>query len=54
MKEVVKTALKSCAIGRLVYEPIHRLYQLYSIPHRKRKLQKYGRGVLAHVADVLE
>lgn len=54
MKEVVKKALKSCAIGRLVYEPMHKLYQLYSIPHRKRMLRKYGRDVLAHVADVLE
>lgn len=54
MKEAVRKALKSCSIGRLVYNPMHRLYQLYSIPHRKRMLRKYGRGVLAHISGVLE
>ena len=54
MKEFIKKLLKSCAIGRLVYEPMHKLYQLYSIPHRKRMLRKYGREVLAHLAEILE
>ena len=54
MKELLKKTLKSCAIGRLVYEPIHRLYRLYSVPHRKRMLKKYGRDALAHLAEVIE
>jgi len=54
MKELVKKILKGNALGRLVYEPLHKLYQLYSIPHRKRMLKKYGVGVLKHVADVIE
>ena len=54
MKEFIKKTLKSCAIGRLVYEPMHKFYQLYIIPHRKRMLRKYGREVLAHLAEVLE
>ena len=35
MEEIVKKVLKSCAFGRLVYEPLHKLYRLYSVPHRK-------------------
>lgn len=54
MKEVIKKALKSCMIGRFVYEPLHKLYQLYSIPHRRRMLRKHGRFVLAHMAEVIE
>ena len=54
MKEVVKKALKSCMVGRFLYEPLHRLYQLYSIPHRRRMLRKHGRLVLAHMAEVIE
>ena len=54
MKEVVKELLKSCSLGRLLYGPLHRMYQLYSIPHRKRILRKYGRDVLAHIAYVIE
>ena len=54
MKEFVKKTLKGCWLGRIVYEPIHRLYQLYSIPHRRRMLRRHGREVLAHLADVVE
>lgn len=54
MKEMVKKVLKSCSIGKFIYEPLHWLYRLYSVPHRKRMLRKYGRGVLAHIAEVFK
>lgn len=41
-------------MGRLVYEPIHQLYRLYSIPHRRRILKRHGKKVLSHVADIIE
>lgn len=54
MKETLKKVLKSCALGRVVYEPLHKLYQLYSIPHRRRVLKRCGRDVLEHLADVIK
>lgn len=54
MKELVKKVLKSCSIGKFIYEPLHGLYRLYSVPHRKRMLRKYGKGVLAHIAEVFK
>lgn len=54
MKEFVKKVLKSSALGRLVYEPLHWAYRLYSVPHRKRMLKKHGMVVLAHLAEVIE
>jgi len=54
MKEFVKKVLKSSALGNLIYEPLHQLYRLYSVPHRRRMLKKHGVGVLRHVAEVIE
>lgn len=54
MKELVKKVLKSSALGKLIYEPLHWMYRLYSVPHRKRMLRKRGVDVLKHVADVIE
>jgi len=54
MKEFVKKVLKGCALGRFVYEPLHKLYRLYSVPHRKRMLKKNGATVLKHLAEVIE
>lgn len=54
MKEFVKKMLKSCALGRVVYEPLHWLYRLYSVPHRKRMLRKHGAKVLRHLVEVVE
>lgn len=54
MKEAVKKMLKSSSVGRLVYEPIHKLYRLYSVPHRRRMLRKHGKEVLVHLAEVIE
>ena len=54
MKSVVVKILKSCALGRFIYEPLHRVYRLYSIPHRRRMLRRHGKVVLAHLAEVIE
>lgn len=54
MKELVKKMMKSSCIGRLAYEPFHKLYRLYSVPHRRRMLQRHGRHVLEHLANVIE
>lgn len=54
MKEFVKKVLKGCVLGRLVYEPVHKLYRLYSVPHRKRMLKKNGVFVLRHLQEVIE
>lgn len=52
MKETIKKALKNSALGRIIYEPLHRMYRLYSVPHRRRVLRKNGVAVLKHLADV--
>lgn len=54
MRELVKKVLKSNAVGRLVYEPLHWCYRLYSVPHRRRVLRRHGKAVLAHVSEVIE
>lgn len=53
MKEIVKRILKSSLIGRVLYEPLHRMYRLYSVPHRRRMLRKRGADVLRHLASVI-
>lgn len=54
MKEFVKKVLKSSSIGKVLYEPLHRCYQLYSIPHRRRMLRRHGKEVLSYIAEVIE
>lgn len=54
MKEIVKKLLKSNCVGRLIYEPIHSFYRMYSVPHRRKMLQKYGPQVLAKLAAVFK
>ena len=54
MKSFIVKVLKSNVLGRLVYEPLHKLYRLYSVPHRRRMLRKHGKDVLAHLAEVIE
>lgn len=54
MKTTVVKILKSCALGRFVYEPLHKVYRLYSVPHRRRMLRRHGKAVLAHLAEVIE
>lgn len=53
MREIIKKLLKSCALGRIIYEPVHKMYRLYSIPHRRRILRRYGKGVLADLAEII-
>lgn len=53
MKELVKKVLKSNALGRMIYEPLHWVYRLYSVPHRKLMLKRHGQAVLAHLAEVI-
>lgn len=52
MKEIIKKILKNSALGRIIYEPLHKLYRLYSVPRRRRILRKNGVAVLKHLADV--
>ena len=52
MRKLVKNLLKSCAVGRAVYEPLHQLYRLWSVPHRRKMLQKHGKEVLQHVFSI--
>lgn len=54
MKELVKKVLKSCALGKLIYEPLHKLYRLYSVPHRRRILRRRGVEVLADLFAVFK
>ena len=54
MKKLIVKLLKSCALGRWLYEPLHKCYRLYSVPHRRRVLRKNGKAVLAHLAEVIE
>ena len=54
MKEFIKKFLKSSAVGRMAYEPLHRLYRLYSVPHRRRMLRRNGRKVLTALAEIFE
>ena len=52
MKETIKKALKNSVLGRIIYEPLHKLYRLYSVPHRQHMLRKNGAIVLKHLSDV--
>ena len=54
MKEAVKRILKSCSIGRLAYEPLHKLYRMYSVPRRRRILKRHGVEVLSDLAEIFK
>ena len=54
MKEWVKKILKNSRFGRVVYEPIHKLYRMWAIPRRRRILKKNGPAVLKRLEDVFE
>lgn len=38
----VRKVLKKCALGRWIYPVIQKLYRLYAIPMKRRRLQKHG------------
>jgi len=54
MREFVKKVLKSSALGQIVYEPLHKLYRLYSVPARRRVLKRVGKEVLADMVRVVD
>ena len=54
MKKLIVRILKSNAIGRWLYKPLHALYRLYSVPHRRRLLKRYGPEVLADLAEIFK
>lgn len=53
MLELIKKVLR---IGPLkfLYEPLHKLYRLYSVPHRRRILRKRGPEVLADLVEIFK
>lgn len=54
MKEFVKKVLKSSKFGSLIYEPLHKLYRLYSVPARRRVLKRVGKAVLADLVRIVD
>ena len=46
MREWIKKVLKKHRIGRVVYEPLHKIYRLWAVPHRRRVLKQNGPAVL--------
>lgn len=54
MKETIKKLLKSTAVGRLVYEPIHRAYRLWAVPRRRRLLKQNGPKVLQDLSSIFK
>ena len=54
MKELIKKVLKKYWAGRILYEPIHKLYRLWVVPHRRRVLKKNGPAVLKDLAEIFK
>ena len=54
MKELIKKFLKKYWFGRIIYEPLHKLYRLWAVPRRRRILRKNGPAVLKRLAEVFE
>lgn len=52
MLELIKSVLKSNALGRSIYPTLNKWYRLYSVPARRRKLKKYGYAVLKQILDI--
>lgn len=48
----IKKFLKSTSWGMLLYQPLNKVYRLYSVPKRKRKLKKCGYEVLKRVFEI--
>ena len=53
MLEFIKKVLRLGPL-RLLYEPMHKLYRLYSVPHRRRLLRKRGPEVLADLVHIAQ
>lgn len=54
MINLIKKILKSNSLGKLLYEPLHKLYRLYSVPHRRNLLQRRGVEVLCKLKTTFE
>ncbi len=54
MKKLIVRILKINAFGRWLYKPLHALYRLYSVPHRRRLLKRYGPEVLFDLAEIFK
>ena len=53
LKAWVKRVLKPCAVGRLAYPAVQRLYRAIAIPMRRRRLQRHGADVLGRIHALL-
>lgn len=53
MKELIKKILK-LPVFQFMYEPVHKLYRLYSVPARRRRLKKYGPQVVRDLANIFD
>lgn len=51
MLELIKRILKFGPF-KIAYEPIHKIYRLYSVPHRRRILRRRGPEVLSDLAEI--
>lgn len=54
MIELIKKILKSNAIGRSVYPALNKVYRLYSVPARRKRLRKVGYDVLEELFSIAE
>lgn len=54
MKEWIKKFLKKHSFGRMIYEPLRKMYRLWAIPRRRRLLKHNGPGVLKSLVDIFE
>ena len=54
MRKLIVRILKSNAVGRWLYKPLHTLYRLYSVPHRQRLLKRHGPEVLRDLAEIFK
>ena len=54
MIEFIKTTLKSNRLGQAIYPALNKLYRLYSVPARRRKLRKYGYKLLDELFTISE
>lgn len=53
MKEIIKKILK-LPIFNFMYEPLHKLYRLYAVPARRRRLKKRGPEVVKDLAEIFK
>ena len=54
MKELIKKFLNKYWFGRIIYEPLHKLYRLWAIPRRRRILKKNGPAVLKGLVEIFD